>query len=171
LLCVHAFRELSTRYGCDEVTIIAPYRRQVRLVRQMLSVARRRNLLDGLSGVSDSEWRSFLRTRVSTVDSFQGAESDAIIICYVRSNSGHGIGFVDDPNRVNVAHTRSRREMVIVGDLDCLVEQSRNNMFRRMARAFERDGAVIDVSEAMVAALLKQYGEDLLTAGGSVFAV
>ncbi|MBT4823358.1 MAG: hypothetical protein HON70_47080, partial [Lentisphaerae bacterium] len=92
-------------------------------------------------------WR-FLRSRISTVDSFQGGESDAVIICYVRSNADGRIGFVDDPNRVNVAHTRCRREMTVIGDFDCLRESTRNRIFKRMGRAFERDGEVIDVTLA-----------------------
>ena len=90
-----------------------------------------------------SFWRLF--TRIATVDSFQGGESDVVVICYVRSNKGKGIGFVDDANRINVAHTRARREMVIVGDIDCLKSQARNNIFHRMERACERDGELVIV--------------------------
>ena len=85
------------------------------------------------------------------MDSFQGGESDIVIICYVRSNENGGIGFIDNPNRINVAHTRCRREINIVGDLECLKRQARNNIFVRMERAFRRDGEVIHVTEAMLA--------------------
>lgn len=43
-----------------------------------------------------------------------------MIISYVRSNENHVIGFSDNPNRINVAHTRCRKELYIVGDLECL---------------------------------------------------
>ena len=91
------------------------------------------------------------------MDSFQGAESDIVIICYVRSNKNEGIGFVDNPNRVNVAHTRCRREIVIIGDLEGLKQQARNNIFERMSRAFSRDGKLIEVSEDM----LKEISENI----------
>lgn len=66
------------------------------------------------------QWEEFLDSRIATVDSFQGSESDAVIISYVRSNENHVIGFSDNPNRINVAHTRCRRELYVVGDLECL---------------------------------------------------
>lgn len=42
-----------------------------------------------------------------------------MIISYVRSNENQVIGFSDNPNRINVAHTRCRKELYIVGDLEC----------------------------------------------------
>ena len=68
-----------------------------------------------------------------------------VIISYVRSNDGGGIGFVDDPHRINVAHTRCRRELIIVADIDCLAAQARNNIPRRLRRAILRDGEISDV--------------------------
>lgn len=152
-LCCWAFRELAQRYSVQEITVIAPYRRQVRLLRKVFNWERMRDLV-GDAVADEEEWRRFLRSRISTVDSFQGGESDAVIICYVRSNADGRIGFVDDPNRVNVAHTRCRREMVLIGDFDCLREAARNRMFHRIARAFERDGEVIDITPD----LLDQWG-------------
>ncbi|MBT3375921.1 MAG: AAA family ATPase [Lentisphaerae bacterium] len=146
-LCRWVFRELAQRYSIHEITVIAPYRRQVRLLRKILSWEHMQDLVGECVDDEEAWWR-FLRSRISTVDSFQGGESDAVIICYVRSNADGRIGFVDDPNRVNVAHTRCRREMTVIGDFDCLRESTRNRIFKRMGRAFERDGEVIDVTLA-----------------------
>jgi hypothetical protein len=85
------------------------------------------------------------------------SDSDIVIICYVRSNEKEGIGFVDNPNRINVAHTRCRREIVIIGDLEGLKRQSRNNIFDRMSRAFSRDGELVEVTEYM----LKEISENI----------
>ncbi len=149
-IAVNLFYTLLNKFDLNEITIIAPYRRQVRLIRSKLSCRKVLMRYARDISISKKQWDHFLAARISTVDSFQGGESDAIIICYVRSNENMGIGFVDDPNRINVAHTRSRREMIIIGDLDCLKAQSKNEIFKRMERCVERDGRIIDVTEEML---------------------
>lgn len=131
------------RHSLDQITVISPYRRQVRRIRKRLRYDVVQSFLPG--GVTPEDWRMFLRRRIATVDSFQGGESDLVIISYVRSNPGGGIGFVDNPNRINVAHTRCRKELVIIGDLECLKRQARNDIFIRMERSFRRDGEILDV--------------------------
>jgi AAA domain len=53
---------------------------------------------------------------VESVDAFEGRESDAVILSLVRSNDRAAIGFLNDPNRVNVAISRAKKLLVIVGD-------------------------------------------------------
>ncbi|HKF77216.1 MAG TPA: DEAD/DEAH box helicase family protein [Candidatus Dormibacteraeota bacterium] len=53
---------------------------------------------------------------VESVDAFEGRESDAVILSLVRSNERAAIGFLNDPNRVNVAISRAKKLLVIVGD-------------------------------------------------------
>ncbi len=54
--------------------------------------------------------------RFSTIDSFQGQEADAIILSLVRSNPNQQIGFLNDYRRINVAMTRARKKLYIIGD-------------------------------------------------------
>lgn len=54
--------------------------------------------------------------RFSTIDSFQGQEADAIILSLVRSNPNQQIGFLNDYRRINVAMTRARKQLYIIGD-------------------------------------------------------
>ena len=54
--------------------------------------------------------------RVSTIDSFQGQESLTIILSLVRSNSDAIIGFLNDYRRMNVALTRAKEKLIIIGD-------------------------------------------------------
>lgn len=143
-VCAKIVEELAQRHPLAQITVIVPYRRQVRLIRHCLNKRRERSQL--LGRVGKGEWEIFLSMRISTVDSFQGGESDAVIISYVRSNEEHGVGFVDEPNRINVAHTRCRRELIVIGDFKCLKEGGGGRIFNRMERAFARDGKVIDMS-------------------------
>lgn len=58
---------------------------------------------------------------VDTVDSFQGREKDIIIISCVRTED---TGFLKNPKRLNVALTRARHSLLIIGDADCLEKVS-----------------------------------------------
>ncbi len=53
---------------------------------------------------------------MNTIDSFQGQERDIVYISLVRSNAGGDIGFLSDIRRMNVAMTRARKKLVIIGD-------------------------------------------------------
>lgn len=86
------------------IAIITPYNKQVQLFRTEINNA---NLLKA-SKMSD--------VRVGTVDSFQGQETDLVIFSAVRSNLLKELGFLRDSRRLNVAITRARRGLIVVGD-------------------------------------------------------
>lgn len=70
---------------------------------------------------------------VSTVDAFQGRESDVIIWSTVRCNVSRDIGFLDDERRLNVAWTRAKLGLIIVGDKATLAEK--NGLWAEAIRA------------------------------------
>ncbi len=146
-IAVAVLHECRQRFSLSEITLITPYRRQVKLLRKLLRSVP--------PGVDKQAWNDFRHDRISTVDSFQGGESDVVIITYVRSG-GKGIGFVDDPNRVNVTHTRCRREMIVIGDLEHLKHYAKNRIFARMERAFRRDGVMDDLTADSLAVMLAE---------------
>src|SRR5262249_3431500 len=83
---------------------------------------------------TDSHWWP-LQIEVNTVDAFQGRERDLIIYSAVRSNPRGDIGFLSDVRRLNVALSRAREFLVIVGD-DSMLRiangPSGNNPFRKV---------------------------------------
>jgi superfamily I DNA and/or RNA helicase len=54
--------------------------------------------------------------RISTIDSFQGQEKENIIVSLVRSNDEGEIGFLKDYRRMNVAITRAKENLIVIGD-------------------------------------------------------
>ncbi len=79
----------------SNIAIITPYSAQVRFLREQLDI-------DG--------------AEVGSIDGFQGREKEAVIISFVRSNKRQDIGFLNDIRRMNVALTRARRKLIVIGD-------------------------------------------------------
>ncbi|EKR72500.1 AAA domain protein [Leptospira noguchii str. 2006001870] len=86
----------------EEITILSPYRAQVRLIAEKLRDA-------GLTKIS-----------VSTIDSFQGRENRCILLGFVRSNSEGRSGFLKESRRINVGMTRARDLLLCIGDSSTL---------------------------------------------------
>jgi len=81
-----------------------------------------RELSSRIEPTNDSDWRT-LQIEIATVDSFQGRERDIVIYSTVRSNRDRRIGFLKDYRRVNVALSRARNLLLIVGD-DFMMEHA-----------------------------------------------
>ena len=77
---------------------------------------------------------------IDSVDGFQGREKEAVVISLVRSNAAGEIGFLGDIRRMNVAMTRARRKLLLVGDSATL---SSHPFYARMLEYFERQGPII----------------------------
>ncbi|WRX13993.1 DNA2/NAM7 helicase-like, partial [Theobroma cacao] len=90
------------------VGIISPYAAQVVAIQEKLGGKYEK--IDGFV------------VKVKTVDGFQGGEEDIIIISTVRSNSSGAIGFMSNPQRTNVALTRARHSLWILGNGETLAK-------------------------------------------------
>lgn len=78
---------------------------------------------------------------VASVDSFQGREKDYILLSCVRSNDNHGIGFLNDPRRLNVALTRARYGLIIVGNANAL---SKHTLWNNLLYHFKSNGVLVE---------------------------
>lgn len=136
-LLIHTLRDyidtMSTKHIQDELVdfgIITPYRSQVRMLRRLIKM---------------QHFFRHLRKQISigTVDGFQGQERDVIIISMVRDNNMGQIGFLRDLRRMNVAMTRARMKLIIVGNAETL---SRHRFYRAMIAYFEEKGCLVQAT-------------------------
>lgn len=98
---------ISKGLKVEDIGIITPYSNQVDLISQKTSV------------------------EVNSVDGFQGRQKELIIISTVRSNNRAEIGFLNDLRRLNVAITRARRKLIIIGNKNTL---SSNKTYKQLIK-------------------------------------
>ncbi|MGY0034361.1 AAA domain-containing protein [Pedobacter sp. NJ-S-72] len=85
------------------IAVISPYKQQVYLLKELL--------------LNSPELQVYAdKISVNTIDSFQGQERDVVYIGLTRSNSDGVIGFLADVRRMNVAITRAKKKLVVIGD-------------------------------------------------------
>jgi ATP-dependent RNA/DNA helicase IGHMBP2 len=113
-------RILACGVAPREIAVISPYDAQVQRLRQLLAEHLDRGL------------------EVDTVDGFQGREKDAVVVSLVRSNDQGEVGFLADVRRMNVAITRARKKLVVIGDGATI---SRHPFYEAFLRHAERAGA------------------------------
>lgn len=123
LLTIQTLHDYLERIGTDriidesiDIALISPYRAQVRYLRGL---------------IARSPFFKPLRHLISvnTVDGYQGRESDVVVISLVRSNAEGQIGFLRDLRRMNIAMTRARMKLIIIGDSGTL---SRHPFYRKL---------------------------------------
>jgi superfamily I DNA and/or RNA helicase len=83
----------------------------------------------------------------NTIDSFQGQESDVVIISLVRSNDKGTIGFLKDYRRMNVAITRAKKKLIIVGDSTTI---GQDKFYNKLLAYIEQKGSYTSAWEYMI---------------------
>ena len=106
--------------------LISPYKAQVQYLRQLL---RRSNFF--------KPFRQLIT--INTVDGFQGQERDVILISLVRANEDGQIGFLNDLRRMNVAITRARMKLIILGDASTL---TRHAFYKKLYEYIQERGVI-----------------------------
>ncbi|WP_407392994.1 IGHMBP2 family helicase [Methanobrevibacter sp.] len=109
---------LSAGLSEEDIGIISPYADQVKIIQDKTPV------------------------EVKTVDGFQGREKEIIIISTVRSNDNENIGFLKDLRRLNVAITRAKRKLIIIGHKDTLIS---NPTYARLIEFVEKENLLIKI--------------------------
>lgn len=109
ILCILE-KNLTSNNKCKNIGIITFYDAQVKLLEEKL--------------INNDFYKRFghMTLRIGSVDRFQGMEEDIIIISFVRNNCDHTIGFARDNRRINVALSRAKDLLVIVGSSDNFIK-------------------------------------------------
>jgi hypothetical protein len=102
-ICHDLARLVKAQEKSTSIAVISMYRNQVE------------KLTDRLKGLVD-------RDDIQSVDAFEGQERDVVILSLVRSNEPGTIGFLNDRKRVNVAISRAKKLLVIVGDASTVIK-------------------------------------------------
>ncbi len=123
LVCRKVRELVEAGVAAGDIAVIAPYAAQVRRLREAL----------GIPGVE-----------VDSVDGFQGREKEAVVISLVRSNADQEIGFLADVRRMNVALTRARRKVLVIGDSATLAVHP---FYERLFQYFDEVGGYHSVWE------------------------
>ncbi len=109
------------------VAVIAMYQDQVTQLRRELRMV----ALPGLA--------------VDTVDAFEGEEADVVILSLVRSNEAERIGFLKKAQRLNVAISRAKQLLVVVGDIETMTGREGEDLYRPLLEHIEREGRVAGI--------------------------
>jgi superfamily I DNA and/or RNA helicase len=129
-----------------EIGVIVPYKLHVQEIQRAISARQRAGELLGLP--------SPINELVASVDSYQGQERDLIVFTFTRSNPNGGVGFLADWRRLNVAMTRAKRQLVMIGDFSTLAKPSKvgrrdaefKDAMAQLRSFVQKHGQLIDAS-------------------------
>ena len=120
---------LNAGVSPDQIGVVTPYEGQRAYVTQHMT------------RVGILHPQLYKEIEVASVDAFQGREKDFIILTCVRSNEKSGIGFLSDPRRLNVAITRARSGLIVVGNPKVLNKQT---LFHEMLKHFKQNNCLVE---------------------------
>lgn len=136
------------------IGVIAGYRGQVKLLQESIDFQLYKNFLK-----TNEQGKLEPLIEINTVDKFQGAERDIIIYDIVKSSKGESsIGFLDDYRRLNVAFSRVKRLLIVVGDSDYILKRAKLNpdgkftefKLREIVAELDRQGVIVHNFKEMI---------------------
>ena len=128
--------ELNTKYTTESfpsIAVISPYKQQINLLKTQFEHSP--DLQKYKENIS-----------VNTIDSFQGQERDIVYISLTRSNDKGEIGFLSDIRRMNVAMTRAKKKLVVIGDSATL---GKHSFYANFIEYAEKKGGYMSAWEFM----------------------
>lgn len=163
LMCVEIVRYLLLQgYRHDQITILTPYVGQVlKLIKALQSRLRdvsayvgeldQQEIIDNVLTSQDEENENLLGSdspkaiRCSSIDNFQGEESDIIVVSLVRSNARGDIGFLKEEQRVNVLLSRARIGLYMVGNAKTFTQSTKGgHVWNPILERLEKDKSVLE---------------------------
>jgi ATP-dependent RNA/DNA helicase IGHMBP2 len=114
---------LESGVSAEKISVISPYSAQVKLLRELIKEP---------------------AIEIDSVDGFQGREKEVVIVSLVRSNREGEVGFLADTRRMNVALTRAKRKLIVIGDSATITNHP---FYEKMVKYFESVGAYHSVWE------------------------
>ena len=120
------------------IGVVTPYSGQVQLIKSLIANNAEIISMAGKKSVS---------IEVMSVDGYQGRERDVIILSAVRSNRQGNLGFLKDWRRLNVALTRAKTALLVVGDLETLEEDKHWAAFNKWCLGA---GCIVDDAECLL---------------------
>ena len=128
--------ELNSKYETENfpsIAVISPYKQQINLLKTQFQ--------------HSSDLQQYKENiSVNTIDSFQGQERDIVYISLTRSNDKGEIGFLSDIRRMNVAMTRARKKLVVIGDSATL---GKHSFYANFIEYAEKKGGYVSAWEFM----------------------
>ncbi|OAK95535.1 DNA-binding protein SMUBP-2 [Phaeosphaeriaceae sp. SRC1lsM3a] len=106
LVKMHVNKLVDAGVKAEDIAVVTPYNAQLALLAGMLKEA-------------------YPGIELGSVDGFQGREKEAVIVSTVRSNPEHEVGFLGEKRRLNVAMTRPKRHLCVIGDSDTISKGSK----------------------------------------------
>jgi DNA polymerase alpha-associated DNA helicase A len=122
----HVHNLVSAGVQPSNIGVLTPYNAQVSLITKMLR-------------------RTYPAVEVNSVDSFQGREKEAVVFSLVRSNDDREVGFLKDVRRINVAITRARCHLCVVGDGETVGSEGKKSFLGRWVEWLESEGSGCEV--------------------------
>ncbi len=128
---------LESGVKANQIAVISPYSAQVKLLRELINTYAKGGVLAAVDG-------GLSNLEIDSVDGFQGREKEVVIVSLVRSNREGEVGFLADTRRMNVALTRARRKLIVIGDSATITNHP---FYEKMVKHFESVGAYHSVWE------------------------
>ncbi|OTF77605.1 hypothetical protein BLA29_002306 [Euroglyphus maynei] len=110
IVCIYIKKLINQGLSPSDIGVITPYRLQTTLIEAVCQREFSRRIND--------------RLEINSVDGFQGREKNVIIYSMVRSNDSGSIGFLSEERRLNVAITRARKHLTLIGDSGTVTRRS-----------------------------------------------